>query len=132
MDIENILARAAENLSVRRVFGAAYEKDGMVIIPVALVAGGGGGGGDTAPAWGGEAVVRPDDPPGAGPTGQEAASRTGAHGCRRGLRRAAAAVRRVRREGRPGPLGTRGGADDRRPGFASSGAGVVRAWTRRR
>jgi uncharacterized spore protein YtfJ len=84
MDVENILARAAENLSVRRVFGAAYEKDGMVIIPVALVAGGGGGGGDTAPAWGGEAAVRPDDPPGAGPAGQEAASRdpgrTGAGG----------------------------------------------------
>jgi uncharacterized spore protein YtfJ len=84
MDVENILARAAENLSVRRVFGAAYEKDGMVIIPVALVAGGGGGGGDTAPAWGGEAAVRPDDPPRAGPAGQEAASRdpgrTGAGG----------------------------------------------------
>ena len=69
---------------MRRVFGAAYEKDGMVIIPVALVAGGGGGGGDTAPAWGGEAAVRPDDPPGASPAGQEAASRdpgrTGAGG----------------------------------------------------
>jgi len=29
---------------VRRAFGAAYEKDGALIIPVALVAGGGGGG----------------------------------------------------------------------------------------
>ncbi len=34
----------AENLSVRRSFGAAYERDGLFIIPVALVAGGGGGG----------------------------------------------------------------------------------------
>ena len=44
MDVENILARASENLSVRRAFGTAYEKDGMLIIPVALVAGGAGGG----------------------------------------------------------------------------------------
>ena len=44
MDAENILARAADNLSVRRAFGTAYEKDGMLIIPVAIVAGGGGGG----------------------------------------------------------------------------------------
>ena len=40
MDVENLLARASDNLSVRRAFGAAYEKDGMLIIPVALVAGG--------------------------------------------------------------------------------------------
>jgi hypothetical protein len=44
MDVESLLARASENLSVRRAFGAAHEKDGMLIIPVALVAGGGGGG----------------------------------------------------------------------------------------
>ena len=44
MDVENLLAKAADNLSVRRAFGTAYEKDGMLIIPVALVAGGGGGG----------------------------------------------------------------------------------------
>ncbi len=39
MDVENILATASENLSVRRAFGTAYEKNGMLIIPVALVAG---------------------------------------------------------------------------------------------
>ena len=44
MDLENLLAKAADNLSVRRAFGTAYEKDGMLIIPVAIVAGGGGGG----------------------------------------------------------------------------------------
>ena len=44
MDVENLLAKAGDNLSVRRAFGTAYEKDGMLIIPVALVAGGGGGG----------------------------------------------------------------------------------------
>jgi hypothetical protein len=30
--------KASDNLSVRREFGAAYEKDGMLIIPVAMVA----------------------------------------------------------------------------------------------
>ena len=44
MDVENLLAKASDNFSVRRAFGAAYEKDGTLIIPVALVAGGGGGG----------------------------------------------------------------------------------------
>jgi hypothetical protein len=44
MDLGNLLDKASENLSVRRAFGAAYEKDGVLIIPVAIVAGGGGGG----------------------------------------------------------------------------------------
>ena len=44
MDAETILAKVADNLSVRRAFGTAYEKDGTLIIPVAIVAGGGGGG----------------------------------------------------------------------------------------
>jgi uncharacterized spore protein YtfJ len=44
MDAANLLAKAGDNLSVRRAFGTAYEKDGILIIPVALVAGGGGGG----------------------------------------------------------------------------------------
>ena len=63
MEAEIILARMAENLSVRRAFGAAYEKDGTLIIPVALVAGGGGGGTGTRPAG----------PPGAGSAEQDAA-----------------------------------------------------------
>jgi hypothetical protein len=44
VDIGNLLAKASEDLSVRRAFGTAYEKDSMLIIPVAIVAGGGGGG----------------------------------------------------------------------------------------
>ncbi len=40
----NLLDKVSDNLSVRRAFGAAYEKDGTLIIPVALVAGGGGAG----------------------------------------------------------------------------------------
>jgi uncharacterized spore protein YtfJ len=49
MGTAELLSRLAENVSVRRAFGAAYEKDGLLIIPVALVAGGGGGGGGTYP-----------------------------------------------------------------------------------
>jgi uncharacterized spore protein YtfJ len=44
MDAGDLLTKLSDNLSVRRAFGAAYEKDGVLIIPVALVAGGGGGG----------------------------------------------------------------------------------------
>jgi uncharacterized spore protein YtfJ len=44
MDAGNLLDKVSDSLSVRRAFGAAYEKDGTLIIPVALVAGGGGGG----------------------------------------------------------------------------------------
>ena len=42
MDVGNLLMKASDSLSVRRAFGTAYEKDGMLIIPVAVVAGGGG------------------------------------------------------------------------------------------
>src|ERR1035437_3001977 len=50
MDIQELLSRVGQNLSVSRAFGAAYEKDGAMIIPVAFVAGGGGGGEGTGPA----------------------------------------------------------------------------------
>jgi len=49
MDTHELMSRMSENLSVRRAFGAAYERDGLLVIPVALVAGGGGGGEGTAP-----------------------------------------------------------------------------------
>jgi len=67
MDVENLLAKASENFSVRRAFGAAYEKDGMLIIPVALVAGGGGGGTSRSrqrnSAAGPDALAAPDATP---------------------------------------------------------------------
>lgn len=44
VNIRELLDRMAENVSVRRSFGEAYEREGLLIIPVALVAGGGGGG----------------------------------------------------------------------------------------
>jgi uncharacterized spore protein YtfJ len=44
MDVGKLLEKASDQVSVRRAFGPAYEKGGLLIIPVALVAGGGGGG----------------------------------------------------------------------------------------
>jgi len=49
MDLKDLLSKAGDHLSVSRAFGAAYEKDGSLIIPVAFVAGGGGGGGTDEP-----------------------------------------------------------------------------------
>lgn len=66
MDAENLLAKAADNLSVRRAFGTAYEKDGMLIIPVAIVAGGGGGGNRR-----GTPAAGPDSPPEEGVAARE-------------------------------------------------------------
>ncbi len=50
MDVRELTSRIGDNLSVRRAFGAAYERDGLLVIPVALVAGGGGGGQGPIPA----------------------------------------------------------------------------------
>ncbi|MBU1225616.1 MAG: sporulation protein [Actinobacteria bacterium] len=44
MQVEDILANAGDQATVRRVFGDPYEKDGVTFIPVARVSGGGGGG----------------------------------------------------------------------------------------
>ena len=44
VNTRELLDRIAENLSVRRSFGEAYEREGLLIIPVAVVMGGGGGG----------------------------------------------------------------------------------------
>jgi uncharacterized spore protein YtfJ len=44
VDVERLLSRLGDELSVGRAFGPAIERDGTLIIPVAWVAGGGGGG----------------------------------------------------------------------------------------
>ena len=48
MDVQELLGKVAQHLSVSRAFGTAYEKDGSLVIPVAFVAGGGGGGEGTS------------------------------------------------------------------------------------
>lgn len=42
--LQEILAGARDAISVKRVFGEPYERDGVTIIPAARVQGGGGGG----------------------------------------------------------------------------------------
>ena len=71
MDVGKLLMKASDDLSVRRAFGTAYEKDDLLIIPVALVAGGGGGG--TERSRHRDPAAGPDGLPGAGPAGPETA-----------------------------------------------------------
>jgi uncharacterized spore protein YtfJ len=47
MNVDELLSEARESMSVKQVFGEAFEQDGVTVIPVANVRGGGGGGGDT-------------------------------------------------------------------------------------
>jgi len=47
MNALEVLDRARDNMSVRRVYGDPYTEDGLTVIPAASVIGGGGGGGDT-------------------------------------------------------------------------------------
>ncbi len=44
MQVQDILAKAHDTLTVKRVFGEPIERDGALIIPAASGAGGGGGG----------------------------------------------------------------------------------------
>ena len=48
MKVSEILDKTKDAITVRRVFGDPYEKDGATVIPAAIVAGGsaGGGGGE--------------------------------------------------------------------------------------
>ena len=48
MDVQELLGKVGQSLSVSRAFGTAYEKNGSLVIPVAIVAGGGGGGEGTS------------------------------------------------------------------------------------
>jgi uncharacterized spore protein YtfJ len=45
MDVPKIMERVQDMTSVRRVYGDPVERDGVVVIPAAVVRGGGGGGG---------------------------------------------------------------------------------------
>jgi uncharacterized spore protein YtfJ len=53
MNPEELLKGARDSISVRRVFGEPIEHDGVIVVPVAKVAGGGGGGGDSEDNGGG-------------------------------------------------------------------------------
>jgi uncharacterized spore protein YtfJ len=47
MDAQEVLSQARDAMTVKRVFGDPYEKDGITVIPVANVMGGAGAGGGT-------------------------------------------------------------------------------------
>ena len=49
MEVQEVLAQARDSMTVKRVFGEPYEKDGVTVIPAARVQGGAGAGGGEAP-----------------------------------------------------------------------------------
>src|ERR1700694_2404385 len=62
MDLEKLMAKASDALSVGRAFGPPIERGDTLVIPVAWVAGGGGGGGADVGAedhTGGDATPKP-------------------------------------------------------------------------
>ncbi|HUJ91610.1 MAG TPA: spore germination protein GerW family protein [Gaiellaceae bacterium] len=44
MDVQELISGVRDSISVKRVYGDPYEKDGLTVIPAATVRGGGGGG----------------------------------------------------------------------------------------
>jgi uncharacterized spore protein YtfJ len=44
-EVQEAIAKARDAISVKRVYGEPYERDGVTVIPAAVVGGGGGGGG---------------------------------------------------------------------------------------
>jgi uncharacterized spore protein YtfJ len=53
MDFQEAISKAQDAITVNRVFGEPYERDGVVLIPAALIRGGGGGGGGEDATGGG-------------------------------------------------------------------------------
>jgi len=61
MDVQELITGVRDSISVKRVYGDPYEKNGLTVIPAAAVRGGGGGGtgvheGDETGAGGGFGV----------------------------------------------------------------------------
>jgi uncharacterized spore protein YtfJ len=49
MEVQDVIAQARDTLTVKRVFGEPYEKNGVTAIPVARIQGGAGGGSGERP-----------------------------------------------------------------------------------
>lgn len=49
MEIQDVIAQARDTMTVKRVYGEPYEKEGVTVIPAARVQGGAGGGGGEGP-----------------------------------------------------------------------------------
>jgi uncharacterized spore protein YtfJ len=54
MDVQEVVTEARDAITVKRVFGEPYEKNGVTVIPAARVGGAGGGGGGEGEGPGGE------------------------------------------------------------------------------
>ena len=52
MDVQTLLEQANDSITVKRVYGEPIERDGVLVIPAAMVAGGGGGGLGTGTGFG--------------------------------------------------------------------------------
>jgi uncharacterized spore protein YtfJ len=59
MDVQAVITQARDTLTVDRVFGQPYERNGVKVLPVASVRGGGGGGGGPTGGGGGGVEARP-------------------------------------------------------------------------
>jgi len=44
MDFTDVVSNARDSITVKRVYGEPYERNGVTVIPAAVVMGGGGGG----------------------------------------------------------------------------------------
>lgn len=53
MSFQDTISKAQDAVTVRRVYGEPYERDGVTVIPAAEIRGGGGGGGGEDPRGGG-------------------------------------------------------------------------------
>lgn len=53
MSFQDTISKAQDAVTVRRVYGEPYERDGVTVIPAAELRGGGGGGGGEDPRGGG-------------------------------------------------------------------------------
>jgi uncharacterized spore protein YtfJ len=49
MDVQQVIAQARDAITVQRVFGEPFDKNGVTFVPVAKVQGGAGGGDGAAP-----------------------------------------------------------------------------------
>ncbi|HYV01277.1 MAG TPA: sporulation protein [Actinomycetota bacterium] len=49
MEVQDVITEARDTLTVKRVFGEPYERNGVTVIPAARIQGGGGGGGGEGP-----------------------------------------------------------------------------------
>jgi uncharacterized spore protein YtfJ len=66
MKVEELMNQARDAISVKRVYGEPYEKNGTTVIPAATVMGGGGGGVGSGPLAGMPAVAGVADATAAG------------------------------------------------------------------